>query len=131
MERVIVQEFYTELLKHGGYWDARRQLVDDRYQDIPMISEVNNNNSYNYSGERISEGFDIETTVSKDALIGYLRSWSAYQTYCQRHPAVEEYSHDDPIQKIHNRLNDRDEYNDGKEIEIIWPVTLLLCVKQS
>jgi SAM-dependent methyltransferase len=128
LQKVVCDDFYTGLLKDGGYWDARRQHVDDRYINIPLISSFYPHNYYRT--KRIDEGLDITMTVSTESLIGYLRSWSGYVTYCKHHQ-IKEGSIDDPIRNIQEQLVQSNTYDDENEIHVIWPVTLLLAVKQQ
>jgi SAM-dependent methyltransferase len=129
LQHLVSDGLYSGLLKDGGYWDARRQLVDDRYRDIPLIASSAINHQHSYSGERISDGFDLERILSIEELIGYLRSWSGYVTYCKQN-SVAENSDKDPIVPISDFLLSKDEYRTSG-VSVAWPVTLLLSVKSK
>jgi ubiquinone/menaquinone biosynthesis C-methylase UbiE len=127
LQHLVSDKLYTDLLKKGGYWDERRQSVDDRYRNIPLISECAANFDGNYNGERMSDGVDLHRILSKEELIGYLRSWSGYVTYCKQN-SVHEGTDKDPIVSIANFLEAEERFeNNG--VSVVWPVTMLLSVK--
>jgi SAM-dependent methyltransferase len=122
LQKLICESLYEDLL--GEYWDERRRLVENRYEDIPLLAEQKPNH---YTGCRIAEGYDIRMNFSKEELIGYLKSWSAYVTYCKQH-SIQEGSVDDPIENIKNHLDSNPKYATDC-IEVTHPVALLISVK--
>jgi SAM-dependent methyltransferase len=130
LQHLVSGKFYTGLLKDGGYWDARRQSVDDRYRDVPLISSFSAiNHQHTYVGERISDVFDLHRILSKEELIGYLRTWSGYVTYCQQN-SVQEDTDNDPIVPISQFLDSENRF-EKNGVSVVWPVTLLLSVKSN
>ena len=123
LQKMVTQTLYEDVLGKGGYWDDRRHLVEDRYRDMPELSEQNPN----YTGKRILVGYDIEKDLARDELIGYLRSWSGYVTYCKEH-SIEQETEKDPIEPIRKYLYSETKYKDSG-ISAVFPVTLLLSVK--
>jgi ubiquinone/menaquinone biosynthesis C-methylase UbiE len=122
LQQKIFEDFYSGLLKAGGYWDERREHVDDRYSRIPCCI------GKNYESERIEQGFDIQRTLSPEELTGYLRSWSGYVTYCERNNIVAK-SESDPVEAISKLLRSNDQYEQNG-VNVTWPVTLLLSAKR-
>jgi SAM-dependent methyltransferase len=125
LQTMIVDSFYEDLLGKGGYWDDRRRLVENRYRDIPLLSDINDN----YLGERINTGYDIQRTFATNELIGYLRSWSAYVTYCKEN-SIQECSDEDPLKHIQEYLESKSQHQEDG-INVTFPVTMLLCVKKT
>ncbi|MEW5313010.1 MAG: hypothetical protein WDW38_004606 [Sanguina aurantia] len=75
-----------------GYWDARRLLVDNRYQGMdPLDNEFK-------TVERHT--FTMTRPASVDAVVGSVSSWSAYGTYRRRHPTGV-----DPLVKLRSDLS--------------------------
>jgi len=124
LQAMVTQTLYEETLGQGGYWDDRRLLVENKYRDIPVLSDKYPGS---YVGERIYTGHDIEGDMGKAQLIGYLRSWSGYVTYCQRN-GIEQESPDDPIEPIRRYLESEMRY-ESDAIPVFFPVTMLLSVK--
>ena len=122
LQKLIFESLYEDLL--GEYWDERLRLVENRYEDIPLLAEQK---PQHYTGCRITEGYDIRMNFSKEELIGFLRSWSGYVTYCKEH-SIQEGSVDDPIENIRKHLDSNPKHAaDG--IEVTHPVVLLISVK--
>jgi len=116
LQQKIFEDFYSSVLKAGGYWDEHRQHVDDG-----IDSEY-------YESERIVQGFDIQRTLSPEELTGYLRSWSGCVTYCERNNVVAK-SESDPVEGISKLLRSTDQY-EKNGVTVTWPVTLLLSAKR-
>lgn len=129
LQHLVSDKLYTGVLKDGGYWDARRQSVDDRYRNIPLISNSPISKDSGYTGERIPHDFDLRRILSKEELIGYLRSWSGYVTYCKQN-SVQEDTIKDPIVPIFQFLESEDKFKKNG-VSVLWPVTLLLSVKST
>lgn len=118
LKRKLVDDFYSNTL--DGFWDCKRQLVEDRYRDIDLPET-------GYTSRRIETGLDICRQWSADELVAYLRSWDGYTTYCQQQQ-VEAFSPQDPVEEIHKWLLDN---GYEKDISISWPVTLVISVKEE
>jgi SAM-dependent methyltransferase len=123
LQHRVMGEFYNRLLKEGNYWDSRRQLVDDRYTSLPLLG-----NERGYDTERIDEGLDIHSTMTRDELLGYLQSWSGYVTYLERN-TIQQSSKEDPIEDIRQWLDSH--YVSQSNFQVIWPVTLILSTKRE
>lgn len=68
----LVQTFYSVDL--GPYWDPERSYIDENYTTIP----------FPFVEEETKEFF-FQSEWSRDALIGYLSTWSALQHYQREH----------------------------------------------
>lgn len=68
----LVQYFYTQVV--GNYWDWERTHIDNYYRNIPFPFE-----------EISFRKFSMEYTWNKEALLGFLSSWSAVQHYQKQH----------------------------------------------
>ena len=75
---------------------------------------------------RVEKIFDMDLQCSPTELAGYLRSWSAYHTYCTKHDIVAK-SKEDPVCAIEEYL----ETNNMDLVQGKWPVTLLWTRKIS
>lgn len=67
-------QIYSGIL--GQYWDERRQHVDNLYRDIPLP----------YKEYERDKSLVLKNTICVDDLIGYIKTWSSYQTYCKKFP---------------------------------------------
>lgn len=115
-----VEHLYHNVLG-DVYWDARRKLVENEYRDVPLMSETF---PEDFDGQRISaKELDIVQEITGEMLIGYLRSWSGYNSYCTKNK-VEFGSSGDPMLPIEEAVAG------VTEMESIWPVTMLLAVKK-
>jgi SAM-dependent methyltransferase len=115
-----VSYIYHDILG-DKYWDPRLKLVEGLYRDIPLIGSQ-------YPDDFVSERFEgrpelnIQQEVSKLQLMGYLRSWSGYNNYCQAND-IEIGSENDPVETIIGELPG------DLTAKGVWPVALLLSVK--
>lgn len=70
----LMDVFYFDVT--GPYWDSARTHVDNHYNDLP------------FPYKRLpSQSFFIEAVWTKQALLGYLSSWSSVQKYIEVHQA--------------------------------------------
>ncbi|XP_072039727.1 putative methyltransferase DDB_G0268948 [Amphiura filiformis] len=60
----------------GEYWADRRKDIENHYADFVIPYDEN---------ERV-DSLEISKPVTVSGLIGYLRTWSAYWTYVEKHP---------------------------------------------
>lgn len=96
----IIREVYTAL---DDYWPPERRIVESRYAGIEMpVPEI------------ATPGFEMIQSWSVDAMLGYLRTWSAFRR-CLEETGV------DPVAKVEGRL--RAAWGDG-EREVSWPLAL-------
>ena len=71
---LLVSEFYRSL-REGGYWHKARKHIDNEYRDVLLpFSETERHNIV------------MSSEMSLSQFIGYVSTWSGFQTYCQRHP---------------------------------------------
>lgn len=111
--QAVLVHFYRDTL--GPYWSERRHLVEVGYRGVEP------------SGDDFSLFTRRELETSKrqrlEDLIGYLRSWSAYQTYLSSNPDLP-----DPLvevgQKLLEALGARD---GGAELDVIVPLSLIIA----
>ena len=104
----IITDYHFNTL--GGYWDAERKYVDDRYADIPFPFQ-----------EIETPEFSIELNWSLEDLEGYLNTWSALQKFIAAN-AVNPVN--DIIQKI------KPYWGDVTERKIVFPIHLRLGIIQ-
>lgn len=68
----LLRRMANEIL--GPYWAPERKIVDNQYRDVPFPFEK--------IIEAIEEPYTfIEAKWNLQSMLGYIRSWSAYQTY--------------------------------------------------
>ena len=94
----------------------------------PSLTRVGQTEAYpnEFTGERIvgRKELDIhQSDVSREQLMGYIRSWSGYTKYCQDHD-IAMGSDQDPVQTV---LGDEKDATTA----IVWPVAMLLSVKKE
>ncbi len=68
----LIQYLYRDIL--DGFWDPQRTMIDRHYRDIAMPFE-----------ECPCPDFQMQNTYDADALLGYLRTWSAVRKYVVQH----------------------------------------------
>ena len=65
----LLDHFYK--IEIGSYWDAERQLIDDRYSSIPLpLEEI-----------KADRSFAIDVEWSRQQFEGYLNTWSSVKKY--------------------------------------------------
>lgn len=67
----VVSELYSNVL--ASYWESERRLVENGYRDIAFPFR-----------ERQTPQFSLEADWTLEELIGYLRTWSATQSYLKK-----------------------------------------------
>jgi SAM-dependent methyltransferase len=96
----VVNHYYAEVV--GPYWPAERVLVE-KFEELP----------FDFSPIATPE-FEMIAEWNVDALVGYLRTWSATQRYM----AAEKC---DPVKRIENDL--KAAWGDN-ERRVVWPLTV-------
>ena len=96
----VVNHYYSEVV--GPYWPAERVLVE-KFEELPFeFSPIE------------TPAFEMVAEWNVDALLGYLRTWSA----TQRFMAAEQR---DPLEKIEAELHEAW----GKNVRrVVWPLTV-------
>ncbi|HZD52854.1 MAG TPA: class I SAM-dependent methyltransferase [Woeseiaceae bacterium] len=96
----VVGKLYRDL---DAWWPPERRMVDDRYRgiELPMPAIA-------------APGFEMTARWSVDAMLGYLRTWSASQR-CLRSCGA------DPVSAVETALR---ALWDGGERPVCWPLTL-------
>jgi len=99
----VVNRFYAETV--GPFWPAERKMVENGYRGLPFpFDEIN------------APEFSMTTEWPLDALLGYLRTWSASKRYQQT-------LGQDPVTLIEDGL--RDAWPDTeKPIQVRWPLAV-------
>ncbi len=90
------------------YWPPERQLVEDSYKDIEFPFE---------RVDRINE-FEIKGALSLEQVLGYIKSWSAYQSYLKVNPDFDWTSVKKDLQPHWGR---------SEFVKVRWPITLILA----
>ena len=97
----VVSTLYVDLL--DPYWPPERALVENRYATIELPGT-----------ELRFPALDVRETWHVDAMLGYLRTWSASKRY-------EQDRGHDPVSRIEARL--RDAWGD-EDRTVAWPLTV-------
>lgn len=117
--QATVTEFYDGLL--GEYWDERRRLVDAHYVGMePQDVAADESSPWVRVWRDDSEA--IERRMPLDAFLGYLSSWSAYQTYRAKH--AEEA---DPLEQVGSNLQAA--LGEG-DVIVTWPLFCIFAEKR-
>jgi len=97
----VINELYAEIV--GPYWPPERKIVENGYRDIflpmPLISPPK---------------FAMKIDWMVEAMLGYLRTWSASQRYLNDRGS-------DPVSRIEGKL--RAVWGAGSR-EVSWPLNL-------
>ena len=72
---VVIEDFYANLL--DGYWEKERILVEQGYRTIEFPFE-----------EIRPPAFEMKLKWSQAHVLGYLSTWSAFQTYLKANPGT-------------------------------------------
>lgn len=108
----VLDELYNGVL--GPYWSPRRHLLENEYAGL----EPTGPDFVDVERARLK----MQASMSFGHYIGYLRSWSAYQTYLKKHP-----DRADPIDEWMPRLREALQVKDDTESVLIeWPLFLIL-----
>lgn len=96
----LIMEVYTAL---DAFWPPERRIVEQRYAGIEMpMAEIE------------APHFSMTQSWSVDAMLGYLRTWSAFRR-CLKETGVDE------VARVEHRL--RDAWGSG-ERQVCWPLAL-------
>ncbi|KAJ3159636.1 hypothetical protein HDU86_001645 [Geranomyces michiganensis] len=83
----------------GPYWEPGRQIVDEKYpgfEDVARTAGFQDLERWDYPGK---EGALIERNFSVNTFQAYLKTWSAYKNYMDKHPQAA-----DPVDAFIERL---------------------------
>jgi ubiquinone/menaquinone biosynthesis C-methylase UbiE len=112
----LMSELYGRTLK--GYWDERRQYVDNCYKDFVLPFK------------RFERVDSISTTIHTNIghFVGYVSTWSGYIAYRKHHPNLA-----DPLIQFRERLIDLVAHRDYENpletpMVAVAPLFLLLGV---
>lgn len=101
----VIDKFYRQDLL--GFWDSRRRHIDNLCQEICLP----------FPGWTRNSDFVIQYRWTAAEVVGYLSTWSAWQSYLKQNPES------DLLMGIQQQLEEI--YQDQK-VTITWPVFLLL-----
>lgn len=96
-----VETLYVDILE--AYWPRERELVESRYSSIELPG-----------AEIAFPELAVTTTWDIEAMLGYLRTWSASKRY-------ERDRDSDPVSIVEARL--RDAWGQGDRL-VMWPLTV-------
>jgi ubiquinone/menaquinone biosynthesis C-methylase UbiE len=106
----IVNSFYTETI--GPFWPPERKIVENGYRDLSFpFEEIN------------APEFSMTAEWSVDALLGYLRTWSASKRYLQE---IDR----DPVTLIESALRAAWPDNQNR-LQVRWLLVIRLGRKPS
>ncbi|MCB9087182.1 MAG: class I SAM-dependent methyltransferase [Calditrichae bacterium] len=102
----LIDDYYTRII--GPYWPAERRWVDDQYRSVSLpFPEIN------------PPTFAMTANWRREALFGYLRTWSARQAYIRERGS-------DPLNLLLPAL--RESWPDASQpLPITWPLHLRVC----
>ncbi|XP_046561241.1 putative methyltransferase DDB_G0268948 [Haliotis rubra] len=109
----IISKFYWGTLK--GYWDDKRDHINSHYREFSLP----------YQGFFRDESLKISKEWTVDQFVGYLASWSGWQSYLKAHPSASD------LENIRQTLATLYKPSAGEEskVNISWPVFMLLGQK--
>ena len=125
----------------GPFWDERRRLVDAHYRGMEPERSTVADWAVGGEGARADDAADavsiapvwercwredalsIERVMPLDAFLGYIATWSAYQTYSKDHPDAEAL-----IAELSASLT---EHLGRGELRVTWPVFMLFSRRAS
>jgi SAM-dependent methyltransferase len=99
----VVNHFYNNVV--GPFWPPERRLIECGYGALPFPFE-----------EIDVPSFAMTAVWSLEALLGYLRTWSATQRYVEA-------TGQDPLGPLHDQLRDLWPVP-GKELSVSWPLSV-------
>jgi ubiquinone/menaquinone biosynthesis C-methylase UbiE len=98
----FIEDFYFNVL--NGYWDPERKYLDEGYKTIPFpFSEIT------------VPSFSMKLNWNREALEGYLDSWSAVQKY-------KTINKINPVTELSEKLNQL--WKSGSVKEVSFPIHL-------
>ncbi|XP_064643330.1 putative methyltransferase DDB_G0268948 isoform X4 [Lineus longissimus] len=109
-----LHEFYHR----EGFWDERRRIVDDKFKDKKVA----------YPDTKRVDSLHFELPVTVDWIIGYLTSWSSYQTYLKKNPTDLDFLTRQFKDKLLTALGDP-EMGSNTPVTMRYPVFLLMSRK--
>ncbi|XP_046368407.2 putative methyltransferase DDB_G0268948 isoform X1 [Haliotis rufescens] len=109
----IISKFYWSTLK--GYWDDKRDHINTHYREFSLP----------YHGSFREESLKIVKEWTVDQFVGYVSSWSGWQSYLNAHPSASD------LEDIRKTLTALYQTSAGEEskVNISWPVFMLLGQK--
>ncbi|KAK9824450.1 hypothetical protein WJX72_010347 [[Myrmecia] bisecta] len=111
--QALTEHLYEGIL--GPYWSDRRKLVEQHYAGCEPGPE-------HFAVVERAE-VPMAKTMSVAAYVGYLSSWSAYNTYRQKHP-----DRPDPlVQYKVDLLGACGMTEDQQQLEVVWPIFILMA----
>ncbi|XP_076434639.1 putative methyltransferase DDB_G0268948 [Babylonia areolata] len=110
MAKDFIVWFCNDLL--GPYWSERMKLVFENYRNISLPS----------AEWRRNDSLTMEKCWSVEELVGYVSSWSAYQTYISHNPTSCALV--DLKQKL--KAIYQDEKGAERKIKVTWPIFMLM-----
>ena len=96
----LVDAFYID--KIGPYWDKERRHIDRQYQDV----------SFDFPEIEPPTGLKIQTHWNREALLGYMHTWSSVKHYMQQHEG------EDPLKEFEEELKSWWKEEESKEVNI-------------
>lgn len=97
----IIQHLYHDIL--GGYWEPERKMVENNYRDVVLPFEPLS-----------SATFPMSVLWTPEHLVGYLKTWSAYNKYVAKHLK-------DPLEPVHEKLAGA--FSDESALAVTWNLT--------
>ncbi|KAG9324204.1 hypothetical protein KVV02_002005 [Mortierella alpina] len=102
----------------GTCWDHGRSILDNLYKciDVPM-----QNVERHYFPNHAQDWAPVMTDkVTMKHFRNYIKTWSAYKTYCEKHP-----SRPDIVDLTIDAIMEEENLKDEDEVKITWPTVVI------
>jgi SAM-dependent methyltransferase len=150
LQKKIMVDLYEDILG-DQYWDPRRKHAETLYRELPQIQQVLSSSlssssldnvqrrGNDYSTEYIcweettNPDFCIRQTMTRQQLVGYLRSWSGYMAYVERNQEkLRLQPQDDPVDHIDSWIQQQQSTNSlPLTFYVRWPIAMLLSKQNN
>ena len=114
----LLSHFYYNTLK--GCWHEKRKHVENLYREVKLPYQKTERHDFNSSRH-----------MQMSAFIGYVSSWSGYQTYCERHPGntvLEDMQQN--MKRILEATPPADTEEGDLSVEVVFPYFVILGQKE-
>lgn len=100
----VIDQLYTDIV--GPFWPAERQMIEAGYATVALPGAIID-----------APDFRMAAHWTADAMLGYLRTWSACRRYTEQYGT-------DPVLQIEDRL--RQSWGNASK-QVSWPLVLKVC----
>ncbi|KAK3829129.1 MAG: S-adenosyl-L-methionine-dependent methyltransferase [Benniella sp.] len=119
-----IRDMGNEPEQLGTLWDHGRLILDNLYKSIEVPMK-NVERHYYPSGSEEHPPLMSETVTMKH-MRNYLKTWSAYKTYCERYPDRR-----DIVDETIDAIKDENNLAEEQQVRITWPTVLILAANDA